>query len=42
MKYKNFTKFGYILATLLLLCLAPAIASDQQPVANAQVTFEVA
>ena len=42
MKYNYIIKFALILAGLLFLHLAPAIASDQRPVADSQVTFEVA
>jgi hypothetical protein len=43
MKYINVTKKRFlILISVLLLCLTPAIAADQQPVVDAQVTFEVA
>lgn len=43
MKYTNLIKFGFIIVNPMLLCLTPAFASDQQPVAaEAEVTFEVA
>ncbi len=42
MKYITFIKFALILANLLFVCFATAIASDQQPAADAKVTFHVA
>ena len=42
MKYKNILQFILILANILLLFFATAIASDQQPVADSQITFHVA
>lgn len=42
MKNINCFKFLLFLANLLLLFLTTASASDQQPVADAQVTFHVA